>query len=74
MSEQASVTADTSGTVWKVNVAVGDAVADGDAVVVIEAMKMEIGVVAEVAGVVTAVLVGEGDVVEADQVLVELEV
>ena len=56
-----SLTATMPGTVRRVTVAVGDTVAAGRAVVVIEAMKMEHEVIAPTDGTVTAVLVAAGD-------------
>lgn len=49
------------GTVWKIQVAVGDSVADGDDIMILESMKMEIPVEVEATGVVAAVHVAEGD-------------
>ncbi|SDN45157.1 biotin/lipoyl-binding carrier protein [Allokutzneria albata] len=49
--------------VWKVVVSDGDTVEDGDTLVILESMKMEIPVVAESDGVVT-IKVAEGDVVQ----------
>ncbi|WP_370185071.1 acetyl-CoA carboxylase biotin carboxyl carrier protein subunit [Rhodococcus wratislaviensis] len=73
MSARIPVAAVTSGSVWKVNVSVGERVAEGDTVVVLEAMKMEIPVEAEGAGIIAALHVAEGDVVEADQIVAEVE-
>jgi biotin carboxyl carrier protein len=50
--------------VWKVVVAEGDSVSDGDTLVILESMKMEIPVLAESDGTVTKLAVGEGDVVQ----------
>jgi biotin carboxyl carrier protein len=50
--------------VWKVVAAEGDQVADGDTLVILESMKMEIPVLAETAGTLTTLHVGEGDVVQ----------
>ena len=58
------VRAEMVANVWKVVVAEGDAVEDGDTVVILESMKMEIPVVAESAGQVTTLGVAEGDVVQ----------
>lgn len=66
------VYADVTGSVWKVEVSVGQTVAEGDTLVIVESMKMEIPVCAPVAGVVRAVLVTEGDTVTDDQVVVEI--
>ena len=49
------------GTIVKINVAVGDEVEAGDAIVVLEAMKMENNVTAEKAGTVTEIRASEGD-------------
>ena len=51
---------------------VGDTVAGGDTVCLMESMKMEIPVLAELSGVVTAIKVAPGDVVQEGDVLVEL--
>jgi acetyl-CoA carboxylase biotin carboxyl carrier protein len=50
--------------VWKVVVSVGEAVSEGDTLVILESMKMEIPVLAEAEGTVTTVGVSEGDVVQ----------
>ena len=60
----ADIEAHITGNVWKIEVAVGDQVADGDTVVILESMKMEIPVLAEDPGTVTKLAVGEGDVVQ----------
>jgi biotin carboxyl carrier protein len=59
--------------VLKVYVAPGDAVATGDTVVLLESMKMEIPVLSEHAGTVTAVNVDAGDVVQEGDALVTLD-
>ncbi len=58
------VRAEMVANVWKVLVAEGDVVADGDTLVILESMKMEIPVLAEQAGAVTSLDVAEGDVVQ----------
>ena len=58
------------GTIVRVNVSAGDAVASGDALVVLEAMKMENNIDSDVAGTVTEVRVAEGDSVGAGDVVV----
>jgi biotin carboxyl carrier protein len=55
-----------------VEVAPGDSVAAGDTVVLLESMKMEIPVIVERPGKVTAVKVGPGDVVQEGDVLIAL--
>ena len=59
--------APVTGTVWKIEVRKGDAVAAGDVVMVLESMKMEIAVTAPCDGVVAGILVGEQDPVNEDQ-------
>ena len=58
------VEAHITGTVWRVEVEIGDAVDEGDTVVILESMKMEIPVLAETPGTVTKLAVAEGDVVQ----------
>jgi geranyl-CoA carboxylase alpha subunit len=67
------VVAPMGGRVLAVRVAVGDVVEPGQALLVVEAMKMEHRVTASVAGRVTAISVGEGDQVAARQVLATIE-
>src|SRR6266545_2544034 len=56
-----SVRAHITGTVWKIEVKVGDAVTEGQTVVILESMKMEMPVEAPADGKVSAILVKEGD-------------
>jgi acetyl-CoA carboxylase biotin carboxyl carrier protein len=69
----AQVEAHITGTVWKIEVAVGDTVEEGDTVVILESMKMEMPVEAEDEGRVSAILVEEGQSVSEGDALVELE-
>jgi acetyl-CoA carboxylase biotin carboxyl carrier protein len=68
----ADVRAHITGSIWKVECAVGDTIAVGDEVMIIESMKMEMPVEAEDAGTVTEIRVAEGDSVEEGDVLVVL--
>ena len=68
-----NVEAHITGTVWKVEVSVGDAVEEGDTVVILESMKMEMPVEAEDEGTVKEILVEEGQSVSEGDPLVELE-
>jgi biotin carboxyl carrier protein len=58
--------------VLRVEVDAGEKVSEGDALVLLESMKMEIPVFTEVAGVVRSVKVSTGDVVQDGDVLVEI--
>ena len=60
----AEVRAEMVANVWKVVAAKGDHVDDGDTLVILESMKMEIPVLAEGSGTVTKMHVAEGDVVQ----------
>jgi acetyl-CoA carboxylase biotin carboxyl carrier protein len=66
------VTAHITGTVWKIQVAVGDHVAEEQPVVILESMKMEMPVESPAAGTVTTIAVKEGQAVEEGDVLVTL--
>jgi acetyl-CoA carboxylase biotin carboxyl carrier protein len=69
----ANVEAHITGTVWKIEVAVGDAVQEGDTVAILESMKMEMPVEAEDEGTVKEIVVAEGQSVSEGDVLVVLE-
>jgi acetyl-CoA carboxylase biotin carboxyl carrier protein len=69
----AEIEAHITGTVWKIEVAVGDAIEEGDTVVILESMKMEMPVEAEDEGTVKEILVSEGQSVSEGEPLVVLE-
>jgi len=69
----AEIEAHITGNVWRVEVAVGDTVEDGDTVVILESMKMEIPVEAEDDGTVKEIRCEEGQAVSEGDVLVVLE-
>jgi len=69
----ANVEAHITGTVWKIEVEVGDTVEEGDTVVILESMKMEMPVEAEDEGTVREVLVEEGQTVAEGDPLVVME-
>ncbi|HEY7260713.1 MAG TPA: biotin/lipoyl-binding carrier protein [Trebonia sp.] len=68
----AEVRAEMVANVWKVLVSEGDQVEDGDTLVILESMKMEIPVLAETPGVITKLHVAEGDVVQEDELIAEI--
>ena len=68
-----NIEAHITGSVWKIEVAVGDHVSDGDTVVILESMKMEIPVEAEDEGTVKEIRCEEGQSVSEGDVLVVLE-
>ena len=65
----AEVRAEMVANVWKVVAKEGDQVDDGDTLVILESMKMEIPVLAEGPAVVTKMHVAEGDVVQEGDLL-----
>ncbi|MEI6802568.1 MAG: biotin/lipoyl-containing protein [Burkholderiales bacterium] len=67
------VRSEVSGSVWKLETLVGQTVKEGDTLLIVESMKMEIPISAPVAGVVKEILVAEGEAVVDDQVVVWLE-
>jgi acetyl-CoA carboxylase biotin carboxyl carrier protein len=66
------VRAEMVANVWKVLVAEGDSVVDGDTLVILESMKMEIPVIAEVDGTVSKVAVQEGGLVQEGDLIAEI--
>jgi oxaloacetate decarboxylase alpha subunit len=70
--EGEDVPAPLAGNIWKVEVAVGQAIQEGDVLVILEAMKMETEVRAARAGTVVAVDVKEGDAVQVGDSLLSL--
>lgn len=67
------ITAHITGTIWKIQVAVGDEVEEDDDFVILESMKMEMPIVAEYDCVVTEIRCKEGEAVEEGQVLLVIE-
>ena len=66
------VKSEIAGSVWKIEVAIGDEVAEDDPLIILEAMKMEIPLLAPRAGVVRAILVAEGEPIAEGDVAVIL--
>ncbi|PIC62695.1 hypothetical protein CSV79_15725 [Sporosarcina sp. P13] len=62
-----------AGSVWKVLVSAGDKVEKGQEVTILESMKMEIPLEAEVEGVVSEVKVSEGDFVNEGDVIISIK-
>lgn len=69
----AEIRAEMVANVWKVVAAEGNAVADGDTLVILESMKMEIPVLAESDGTVTRLAVAEGDVIQEGDLIAVIE-
>jgi biotin carboxyl carrier protein len=67
------VLAEMVANVWKVVVHEGDQVAEGDTLVILESMKMEIPVITESGGTVSSLRVAEGDVVQEGDVIAVVE-
>lgn len=67
------LTSTVTGTVWKIEKAVGDRVEDGDAVMILESMKMEIPIEAPGAGVVAELVVTAGASVDEGDLLCVIE-
>ena len=67
-----NVEAHITGTIWKIQTKVGQEVAEGDVLVILESMKMEMPIEAPCDGKVSEIRVEEGQSVEEGQVLVVL--
>jgi len=66
------VRSEIAGSVWKIEVTVGDAVAEEDPLIILESMKMEIPLLAPRAGTVKEILVSEGEAIAEGDVAVVL--
>jgi acetyl-CoA carboxylase biotin carboxyl carrier protein len=67
------VRAEMVANVWKVVAAAGDEVAEGDTLVILESMKMEIPVLAESDGTLAQLAVNEGDVVQEGDLIAVID-
>ena len=67
------IRAEMVANVWKIVAAEGDSVADGDTLVILESMKMEIPVIAEATGRLARLAVSEGDVVQEGDLIAVIE-
>jgi acetyl-CoA carboxylase biotin carboxyl carrier protein len=70
----ADITAHITGTIFKIEKHVGDSVAAGEEVVILESMKMEIPLESPIAGVVQQILVEEGQAVEEGTLVAVIKV
>ena len=68
------VESEVTGNVWKVLKSAGDSVAEGEVIMILESMKMEIPVEAPSDGTVASILVEPEDQVEEDQVVAVIEI
>jgi len=64
-----NVTAHITGTVWKIEKQVGDAVAEGDVLIILESMKMEMPIEAPIGGTVASIVVKEGEPVDEGRIV-----
>ena len=67
------VEAHITGTVWQIEVDVGDDVEEGDELIILESMKMEMPIESPADGTISEVLVEKDDAVEEEQVVARLE-
>lgn len=69
----AELKASMAGSVWKIAVSVGESVAEGQDIIILESMKMEIPISAELAGTVKEIKVNETDFVNEGDILAIIE-
>jgi acetyl-CoA carboxylase biotin carboxyl carrier protein len=67
------IRAEMVANIWKVVVSEGDQVEDGDTIVILESMKMEIPLVAESSGRITQLKVAEGDIVQEGDLIATID-
>jgi acetyl-CoA carboxylase biotin carboxyl carrier protein len=73
MTVATNITAHITGTVWKIEKNVGDAIAEGESVVILESMKMEMPVESPAAGRISELRCAEGQAVDEGAVLAVVE-
>jgi acetyl-CoA carboxylase biotin carboxyl carrier protein len=66
------IKSEIAGSVWKIEVAIGDSVGEEDPLIILESMKMEIPLLAPRAGIVKEILVVEGEAIAEGHVAVVL--
>ena len=67
------VTSETAGTIYRIEKNAGNTVDEGDVILILESMKMEIEILAEKKGIIKSFLVKEGDLVQEGQHLADIE-
>ena len=67
------IQSEVTGTVWKIETKVGDAIAEGDTLMILESMKMEIPVISTEAGKLVEILVKEEEPVAEGQAVAVIE-
>ncbi len=67
------IKAHITGTVWKIEVKVGDSVEEDDTLIILESMKMEMPIEAEFDGTITEICIEEGVAVQEGQVLAKMD-
>ena len=67
------IKAHITGTIWKIKVAVGESVGEGDTLVIIESMKMEMPIEAQDPGTVKEIRAAEGQAVNEGDVLLVID-
>jgi acetyl-CoA carboxylase biotin carboxyl carrier protein len=72
VSDMIEILSSMSGSVWKIEVKENDVVEEGDVLVILESMKMEIPIESTHAGVVSAIKTSEGEFVQEGDVLVQI--
>lgn len=68
-----TVRSEVTGSVWKLEVQPGQSVNEGDTLMIVESMKMEIPITAPAKGVVREIFVTEGELVADDQAVATVE-
>ena len=67
------VISETAGTIFRIERNAGDSVDEGDVILILESMKMEIEILAEKKGTIKSFLIDEGDLVQEGQHLANIE-
>ncbi len=71
--ENVDTVSSVTGVVWKIEKKIGDSVDEGEQIMILESMKMEIPVEAPAGGKIISINVNEGDGVEENQIIAVIE-
>ncbi|MHA6258427.1 biotin/lipoyl-binding carrier protein [Sporosarcina sp. CAU 1771] len=71
--EKVKIESELTGSVWKIVAKVGEKVSEGDELIILESMKMEIPIIAPEDGIIIEIKVKEGSIIQTGDVAIVME-